>query len=130
MVNSIHWRKFSGANWIFGLSLIIVRILYYIYTIVCCYLWRGWRPSYRNILLGVRKKLGIPCSSKLSTEDLEVEIFLHLLSEYSRYLSPSLLAMEVKDMWICLCNYKCWNDECLKWLQILSWICSFSTKWL
>uniref|UniRef100_A0A804K9Y8 Uncharacterized protein n=1 Tax=Musa acuminata subsp. malaccensis TaxID=214687 RepID=A0A804K9Y8_MUSAM len=44
---------------------------------------RGWRPSYRNILLGVRKKLGIPCSSKLSTEDLEVEIFLHLLSEYS-----------------------------------------------
>ncbi|RRT53301.1 hypothetical protein BHM03_00032854 [Ensete ventricosum] len=44
---------------------------------------RGWRPSYRNILLGVRRKLGIPCSSKLSTEDLEVEIFLHLLSEYS-----------------------------------------------
>ncbi|KAL2461887.1 hypothetical protein Adt_45307 [Abeliophyllum distichum] len=44
---------------------------------------RGWRPSYRNVLLGVRKKLKIPCSAKLSTEDLEVEIFLHLLQEYS-----------------------------------------------
>ncbi|KAL3824929.1 hypothetical protein ACJIZ3_020958 [Penstemon smallii] len=44
---------------------------------------RGWRPSYRNVLLGVRKKLNIPCSAKLSAEDLEVEIFLHLLHEYS-----------------------------------------------
>ncbi|KAK9278312.1 hypothetical protein L1049_027877 [Liquidambar formosana] len=44
---------------------------------------RGWRPSYRNVLLGVRKELKIPCSSKLSTEDLEVEIFLHLLRDYS-----------------------------------------------
>ncbi|XP_039145474.1 uncharacterized protein LOC120282689 isoform X2 [Dioscorea cayenensis subsp. rotundata] len=44
---------------------------------------RGWKPSYRNVLLGVRKKLGVPCSSKLSTQDLEVEIFLHLLQEYS-----------------------------------------------
>lgn len=44
---------------------------------------RGWRPSYRNVLLGVRKKLNIPCSAKLKTEDLEVEIFLHLLQDYS-----------------------------------------------
>ncbi|GJU20047.1 hypothetical protein Tco_1153389 [Tanacetum coccineum] len=44
---------------------------------------RGWRPTYRNVLLGVRKELKIPCSAKLSTEDLEVEIFLHLLQEYS-----------------------------------------------
>ncbi|KAG6518043.1 uncharacterized protein LOC122056325 isoform X3 [Zingiber officinale] len=44
---------------------------------------RGWRPSYKNILLNVKRKLGVRCSSKLSTEDLEVEIFLHLLSEYS-----------------------------------------------
>lgn len=44
---------------------------------------RGWRPSYRNVLLGVRKKLDIPCSSKLSTEDLEIEIFLYLLREYT-----------------------------------------------
>ncbi|XP_078444717.1 uncharacterized protein LOC144713872 isoform X2 [Wolffia australiana] len=44
---------------------------------------RGWRPSYRDVLLGVRRKLHVPCSSKLSTEDLEVEIFLHLLNEYA-----------------------------------------------
>ncbi|XP_021838724.1 uncharacterized protein [Spinacia oleracea] len=45
---------------------------------------RGWRPSYRNILLDVRKELKIPCSTKLSTEDLEVEIFIHVLGECSR----------------------------------------------
>ncbi|KMZ73837.1 hypothetical protein ZOSMA_13G00380 [Zostera marina] len=45
---------------------------------------RGWRPSYRNILLRVRKKLHVPCSGKLSTVDLEVQIYLHLLKEYSR----------------------------------------------
>ncbi|CAK9164332.1 unnamed protein product [Ilex paraguariensis] len=44
---------------------------------------RGWRPSYREVLLGVRKKLKIPCSTKLSSEDLEVEIFLHLLQDLS-----------------------------------------------
>lgn len=44
---------------------------------------RGWRPSYRNVLLEVRKKLKLPCSAKLSAEDLEVEIFLHLVQEYS-----------------------------------------------
>ncbi|KAG9457649.1 hypothetical protein H6P81_002157 [Aristolochia fimbriata] len=44
---------------------------------------RGWRPSYRNVLLAVRSKLKIPCSNKLSTEDLEAEIFLHLLHEFS-----------------------------------------------
>lgn len=44
---------------------------------------RGWRPSYRSVLLEVRKKLKIPCSTKLSAEDLEVEIFLYLLQEYS-----------------------------------------------
>ncbi|CAA6664729.1 unnamed protein product [Spirodela intermedia] len=43
----------------------------------------GWRPSYRDVLLGVRRKLGVPCSSRLSTEDLEIEIFLHLLNEYA-----------------------------------------------
>ncbi|CAI9113279.1 OLC1v1013852C1 [Oldenlandia corymbosa var. corymbosa] len=42
------------------------------------------RPSYRDVLLGVRKKLQVPCSSKLSTEDLEAEIFLHLLQDYTR----------------------------------------------
>lgn len=55
---------------------------------------RGWRPSYRNVLLDVRRKLSIPCTSKLSTEDLEAEIFLHLLQEHSSEESgstPSLL---------------------------------------
>ncbi|PUZ70935.1 hypothetical protein GQ55_2G274900 [Panicum hallii var. hallii] len=46
---------------------------------------RGWRPSYRDVLLGVRKKLGVRCSSKLSTADLEAEIFLHLVNEYSSH---------------------------------------------
>lgn len=47
---------------------------------------RGWRPSYRNVLLDVRKELNIPCSRKLPTEDLEVEIFIHLIQECSRDL--------------------------------------------
>ncbi|WVZ65149.1 hypothetical protein U9M48_014560 [Paspalum notatum var. saurae] len=46
---------------------------------------RGWRPSYRDVLLRVRKKLGVQCSSKLSTTDLEAEIFLHLVNEYSSH---------------------------------------------
>lgn len=40
---------------------------------------RGWRPTYRNVLLHLRNKFNIPCSTKLSTHDLELEIFLHLL---------------------------------------------------
>ncbi|MED6204974.1 hypothetical protein PIB30_013740 [Stylosanthes scabra] len=40
---------------------------------------RGWRPSYRSVLLQLRKKLNITCSTRLSTQDLELEIFLHLL---------------------------------------------------
>lgn len=43
----------------------------------------GRRPSYHKVLLQVRKKLNVPCSAKLSTEDMEAEIFLHLLQEYS-----------------------------------------------
>lgn len=43
----------------------------------------GRRPSYHKVLLQVRKKLNVPCSTKLSTEDMEAEIFLHLLHEYS-----------------------------------------------
>ncbi|CAJ2675876.1 unnamed protein product [Trifolium pratense] len=39
----------------------------------------GWRPSYRNVLLNLSKKLDIPCSTQLSTHDLELEVFLHLL---------------------------------------------------
>ncbi|KAK3025918.1 hypothetical protein RJ639_041308 [Escallonia herrerae] len=50
---------------------------------------RGWRPSYRNVLLSVRKELKVPCSTKLPTADLEVEIFLHLLQDYSSEASGS-----------------------------------------
>ncbi|KAJ4745859.1 AT-rich interactive domain-containing protein 1A [Rhynchospora pubera] len=50
---------------------------------------RGRRPSYRSVLLGVRKRLGVCCSGKLATEDLELEIFVHLLSEYSSEESNS-----------------------------------------
>lgn len=45
---------------------------------------RGWRPTYRDILLCVRSRLNVHCSTKLSTEDLEVEIFLHLLQQDTR----------------------------------------------
>lgn len=48
----------------------------------------GRRPSYRNVLLQVRKKLQIPCSGDLSTEDIESEIFLHLLQQYSPGYAP------------------------------------------
>ncbi|CAN1180256.1 hypothetical protein LINPERHAP2_LOCUS34680 [Linum perenne] len=44
---------------------------------------RGWRPSYRDVLLTVRKKLSISCSTKLSTEDLEAEVFLHLVNDFA-----------------------------------------------
>ncbi|CAI0472824.1 unnamed protein product [Linum tenue] len=44
---------------------------------------RGWRPSYRDVLLKVRKKLSVSCSTKLSTEDLEAEVFLHLVNNFA-----------------------------------------------
>ncbi|XP_048130861.1 uncharacterized protein LOC115748691 isoform X1 [Rhodamnia argentea] len=54
---------------------------------------RGWRPSYRSVLLSVRKRLNIPCSTKLSTEDLEAEIFLQLLQDFSIEESKTSLPM-------------------------------------
>ncbi|XP_043695486.1 uncharacterized protein LOC122646077 isoform X1 [Telopea speciosissima] len=51
---------------------------------------RGWRPTYRDVLLDVRRKLRVPCSNKLPTEDLEVEIFLHLLQDYSSHESGTI----------------------------------------
>ncbi|KAL9241296.1 hypothetical protein vseg_015423 [Gypsophila vaccaria] len=45
---------------------------------------RGWRPSYRNVLLDVRKELKVPCSTRLSVEDLEIEIFVFMIQEWSR----------------------------------------------
>ncbi|GJP31338.1 hypothetical protein CLOM_g11981 [Closterium sp. NIES-68] len=43
----------------------------------------GNRPSYRDVLLTVRQRLGVRCSAVLSTPDLESEIFLHLLNNYA-----------------------------------------------
>lgn len=63
---------------------------------------RGSRPSYRNVLLGVRRELGVRCSSKLCTADLEAEIFLHLLDEYSRNLQKTTLALELTSGWCLL----------------------------
>ena len=40
---------------------------------------RGYRPSYREALLRVRDRLHVPCPGGLATQDLESEIFLHLL---------------------------------------------------
>ncbi|KAJ9531628.1 hypothetical protein QJQ45_021777 [Haematococcus lacustris] len=42
-------------------------------------LLRGARPSYREALLAIRERLGVRCSSNLSTFDLETELFLHIL---------------------------------------------------
>jgi len=44
---------------------------------------RGRWPSYRETLLSIREKLDVPCPSRLSTNDLESEIFLFLLLEHS-----------------------------------------------
>ncbi len=38
-------------------------------------------PSYREALLYLRKRLRVPCKSSLETPDLEMEVFLHLLSQ-------------------------------------------------
>lgn len=58
---------------------------------------RGWRPSYRNVLLGVRKKMNVPCSTKLTTEDLEVEIFLHLIQDFSSEEAGRLSSSKTPD---------------------------------
>lgn len=43
-------------------------------------------PSYRDTLIDLRQRLGVPCSPRLATTDLETEIFLHLLSEHGEYV--------------------------------------------
>eukprot|EP00850_Spirogloea_muscicola_P012103 SM000077S21577 [mRNA] locus=s77:281747:285134:+ [translate_table: standard] len=42
----------------------------------------GRRPTYRDVLLRVKRRLKVHCSSTLPTSDLEAEIFLHLLQDY------------------------------------------------
>ncbi|KIY99117.1 hypothetical protein MNEG_8844 [Monoraphidium neglectum] len=47
---------------------------------------RGKWPSYREALLLVRDRLGVQCSGNLSTEDLETELFLHILQNCQEYV--------------------------------------------
>lgn len=45
---------------------------------------RGYRPTYKESLAHIRSKLGISCPPNLDTQDLEAEIFLHLLQNYQQ----------------------------------------------
>ncbi|CAL5227452.1 g10419 [Coccomyxa viridis] len=48
---------------------------------------RGYRPSYRETLLCIRDRLEVHCPSGLDTQDLETEIFLHLLQQHKSALN-------------------------------------------
>eukprot|EP00879_Flechtneria_rotunda_P004778 GHRR01005048.1.p1 GENE.GHRR01005048.1~~GHRR01005048.1.p1 ORF type:complete len:394 (+),score=129.56 GHRR01005048.1:100-1281(+) len=50
---------------------------------------RGKRPSYREALLLIRDRLEVQCSSNLSTQDLEAEIFLHVLQNCVEYVKAA-----------------------------------------
>lgn len=65
----------------------LLLFLHYILILHSFVIRRGWRPSYRSVLLQLRKKLNITCSTKLSTQDLELEIFLHLLHYNSGFVT-------------------------------------------
>lgn len=51
-------------------------------------------PSYREALLYLREKLRVDCRTSLDTPDLEMEVFLHLVSRTSR---GSLRGIQVMD---------------------------------
>lgn len=51
-------------------------------------------PSYREALLYLREKLRVDCRTSLDTPDLEMEVFLHLVSRKSR---GSLRGIQVMD---------------------------------
>ena len=44
---------------------------------------RGQWPSYRDTLISIHSRIGVPCSTALATHDLEAEIFLFLLKEHA-----------------------------------------------
>nr|GMD70248.1 uncharacterized protein LOC109175214 isoform X1 [Ipomoea batatas] len=75
---------------------------------------RSLRPSYRDVLLNVRKKLNIRCSTKLSAEDLEAEIFLHLLQEYSSSMDRANDPDENESLEFGLSQWKIQADAALK----------------
>ena len=51
---------------------------------------RGKWPSYRQALLVIHSRLAVPCPPTLSTQDLESEIFLHVLHEHADALENSV----------------------------------------
>jgi hypothetical protein len=44
---------------------------------------KGQWPAYRSVLLSICDKLGVRCSRSLLTNELEAEVFLHLLEQHS-----------------------------------------------
>ena len=56
-------------------------------------LMQGRRPAYRETLLAIKERVEVPCSSNLSTFDLETEIFVFITQnclEYVQSTSSSL----------------------------------------
>eukprot|EP00798_Chlamydomonas_sp_ICE-L_P005100 gene5100-34900_t len=50
----------------------------------------GKRPRYRDTLLAIKDSLDVPCSSNLSTYDLETEIFLHVWHHAIDYVQSDI----------------------------------------
>lgn len=46
----------------------------------------GRLPPYRAVLLDLRRRLAVPCHPRLSTQDLEAEIFVHLVARQGSWL--------------------------------------------
>lgn len=49
-------------------------------------LLRGKRPAYRDTLLRIIDRLDIQCSSNLTSPDLEIEIYWHILNNCAEYM--------------------------------------------
>ncbi|MEW5308619.1 MAG: hypothetical protein WDW38_000563 [Sanguina aurantia] len=50
-------------------------------------LLKGTRPGYRETLLTIRDRLEVGCSSNLATNDLETELFVHIMEHCLEYVS-------------------------------------------
>ena len=55
-------------------------------------------PSYREALLHLREKLRVDCRTSLDTPDLEMEVFLHLVSRTSRGPLRGIRLMDPDDV--------------------------------
>lgn len=54
-------------------------------------LLQGRRPAYRETLLAIKDRVEVPCSSNLSTYDLETEIFVFITQHCLEYVQTSSL---------------------------------------